>query len=630
MPIVTLRGVHKSYGNHTVLHSVDLTLSTGNRVGVVGFNGSGKSTLARIVAGVEAPDAGSVLLRRGARVQYLDQVPTFDRDPTAEEAVLSGLSAWNAATARHEALGAQVSAGDHAPDLLEELSRATDEVERLGGWEQRHRALSLLQHLGIASPTAKVRTLSGGEQRRVALARLLVSAPDLAVLDEPTNHLDAETIEWLERFLRDEFRGATLLITHDRYLLDNVATRTLEVEGGKVHDYDGGYQRYLERKAERQAHAERTEQNRQNFLRRELEWLRRQPRARTTKQSARVERAEAALATAKPKAERVAEFELDRLASGKTILEVRGLAASVGGIRLFSGLDLFLCEGERLGIVGPNGAGKTTLLRIVLGELPSAEGTVVLGQRTRIVYLDQQRNGLDEKKSVLANVMGEESMVEIGGQLIEPRSYLERFSFDRESQRQPVGSLSGGERARVALARMLRQSANLIVLDEPTNDLDVATLSALESMLVEQGVTALIVTHDRWFLDRVATSILSFESGGRVLRYPGNYATFRRLQNEARAAASPVPATSLSKPSPERPRTIQKGLSARDRKELEALPDMIDQVEAKIASLTHRLSDPATYASGAKQVPELKAELSAERAEVDRLMARWEELERMR
>lgn len=630
MSIVSLQGGHKAYGNHTVLRAADVTLSAGERVGVVGLNGAGKSTLARILAGLEAPDTGMLQQGRGTRVLYLHQTPTFEGDPTAEEAVVSGLSAWVQATARHAELSAQLS--EERADtnqLLEELARIADEVDRLGGWDQRHRALSLLQHLGIRDPAARVSNLSGGEQRRVALARLLVSSPDLAVLDEPTNHLDAETIEWLEGFLLDEYSGALLLITHDRYLLDHVATRTLEVADGEVYEFDGGYERYLEQKAERLAHAARTEQNRQNFLRGELEWLRRQPKARTTKQAARVERAEAALAQSRPKVEKAATLELDRIESGKTILELQDLAAEIGGRRLFSGLSLFLREGERVGIVGPNGSGKTTLLRVLTGELEPAAGTLTLGKNTRFVYLDQQRSGLDDQKSVFDNVMEGQTSLVLGGQAVDPRTYLERFLFDRWKQRQPVGALSGGERARVALARMLRQSANLVILDEPTNDLDVATLGALESMLVDYGVTALIVTHDRWFLDRVATSILSFEGEGRVVRYPGNYETFRRMRDAEREAAK---ATAVKSAPPQAkaaaaPREKPKGLSSAEKRELERLPGEIDATESEIAELEAKLAEPATYADGGKAVTAIQTSLTERRAAAERLLARWEELE---
>nr|HMR11715.1 ABC-F family ATP-binding cassette domain-containing protein [Polyangiaceae bacterium] len=371
-----------------------------------------------------------------------------------------------------------------------------------GGFDQGHRVGAMLGHLGVLSPTQRVASMSGGEQRRVALARILIARPDLAILDEPTNHLDAETIEWLEGYLLQEYRGAVLLITHDRYLLDRVAQRTWEVADGVVHSYDGGYELFLERKAEREAHAARTEQNRQNFVRQELSWLRRQPKARTTKQKARVERAERALSTDGPKADLGVNFELSVARAGKTILELHDLEVGIAGKRLVQDLTLYLTQGDRLGIVGKNGSGKTTLLRTLLGELAPTSGRVVLGKNTRIAYFDQLRSGLDPDKSVFENVVGDMSRIEVAGEVVEPRSYLERFGFKGADQRKQVAALSGGERARVAMARMLRQSANLVVMDEPTNDLDVSTLAALEGLLVEMNVTALVVTHDRWFLDR--------------------------------------------------------------------------------------------------------------------------------
>src|SRR5450432_3612485 len=496
--IVTAQNVHRSFGTHTVLRAADMSIAPGERIGVVGLNGAGKSTLSRILAGTEAADSGTVARRRGATVAYLEQVPQFDGDPTALEAVTSGLKGWSAAVARHEAASAALSHGDgNVEALLDEQQRAATDVERLGGWDRQHRVAAFLDHLGIVRTDAKIGSLSGGEQRRVALARVLISSPDLAILDEPTNHLDAETIEWLEEYLIDEYQNAILLITHDRYLLDRVAQRTVEVANGEVYSYDGGYERYLEQKAERMAHAARTESNRQNFLRRELEWLRRQPKARSTKQKARIDRAEAAKSVTGPKLDRTATLELDIVRSGKTILELRDLGVEIGGRTLIHDLSLFLTEGERIGIVGPNGSGKTTLLKTLLGELKPARGSVVLGQNTKVAYFDQRRSGLDDTKSIFDNVAGDQSKIELGGEVIECRSYLERFAFDPHKQRQIVGSLSGGERARVALARLLRQSANLVILDEPTNDLDVATLGALESMLIDFGVTALVVTHDQ-------------------------------------------------------------------------------------------------------------------------------------
>ena len=381
-------------------------------------------------------------------------------------------------------------------------------------------------------------TLSGGDRRRVALARILVARPALAVLDEPSNHLDVETVEWLERYLIDEFPGALLLITHDRYLLDRVAQRTLELDQGSLYDYEGGYEEYLEAKAERQAHEARTEGNRQNFLRTELEWLRRQPKARSTKQKARIGRAEAAKSAPPPKVDRTTVLAMDTTRTGKTILEFKDLSLALGGRTLVSGLSFILTPGERLGIVGRNGTGKTTLLRAILGEQAPSAGEVVVGKNTRIAYFDQHRADLDESASIFDNVADNNSRITLGGQTIEVRAYLERFLFDPYKQRQPVGSLSGGERARVALAKMLSRGANLIILDEPTNDLDVNTLRALEEGLEGFAGCAVISSHDRWFLDRIATHIMAFEGDSKVVWYEGNYSEYeadrkRRLGKEA-------------------------------------------------------------------------------------------------
>ncbi len=636
--IVTAQGVHRSFGNQTVLRAADISIDPGERIGVVGLNGAGKSTLSRILAGTEPADSGTVARRRGASISYLEQVPSFDGDPTAFEAVTSGLLGWSDAVARHEAASAALSRGDGNMETLLALQEtAQHDVERLGGWDRQHAVLAFLEHLSIRRSEAKVSTLSGGEQRRVALARVLISSPDLAILDEPTNHLDAETIEWLEEYLIDEYKNAILLITHDRYLLDRVAQRTVEVANGEVYSYDGGYQLYLEQKAERLAHAGRTESNRQNFLRKELEWLSRQPKARSTKQKARIDRAETAKAVVAPKLDKTASLELDVVRSGKTILELRDLRVDIGGRTLIQNLSLFLTEGERIGIVGPNGSGKTTLLKTLLGELPPTSGSVVLGQNTKVAYFDQRRSGLDDSKSIFDNVAGDQSKIELGGEVIEARSYLERFAFDPHKQRQSVGSLSGGERARVALARLLRQSANLVILDEPTNDLDTATLGALESMLVDFGITALVVTHDRWFLDRVATSVLAFEEGGTATRYPGNYETYRRLkaQRESEPKPSPKASTKPSAAAPasaapasrsERPKQ-KKGLSNAEQRELGTLPDAIEKAEARVAELSLQLADPKTYAGGGKEIAKVTADLEVAKAAVDKLTKRWEELE---
>ncbi|MEZ4224867.1 MAG: ABC-F family ATP-binding cassette domain-containing protein [Polyangiaceae bacterium] len=624
MPIISAKAVHKAFGAHVVLKAVDVTIRSGERVGVVGKNGAGKSTLGRILAGVEAADAGELQLRRGASILYLDQAPTFPEEWTAEGTVSQGLAAWAEALERHAQATQAIEAADaDAQDWLRRQAEAAEDVERLGGFDQQHRIGAILGHLGIADPQQTLATMSGGERRRVALAKILVARPQLAVLDEPTNHLDAETIEWLERHLIDEYPGAVLLITHDRYLLDRVAQRTWEVSDGAVHSYDGGYEEYLARRAERDAHAERTERNRQNFLRQELVWLRRQPKARTTKQRARTERAERALAVESPKQEQSLELSVSVARVGKTILEAEGLAIGLDGREFARGLDLHLVQGERLGIVGKNGCGKTTLLRTLLGQLAPVAGRVALGKTTRVAYLDQFKSVLEEDKTVFEVVVGSEGRIELGGQAIEPRSYLERFGFRGIEQRKPLAALSGGERARVALACLLRQRANLVVLDEPTNDLDVATLSALEGMLVEANLTALLVTHDRYFLDRVATGLIVFEADGRMVRHAGTYAAYRE-RAAAQARAEPKQRSPAAEPL--RPKRSQ-GLSWSERKELEALPERIDLLERRVSELTAALGDPKTYTDTQRDVAELGRDLERTKAEAEVLTARWEELE---
>ncbi len=361
------------------------------------------------------------------------------------------------------------------------------------------------------------------------------------------------------------------------------------------------------------------------------------PKARTTKSQSRIDRAEAAIAAPKPKQEQKVSLELDVSRAGKTLLEMRDARIAIGERTLVNNLTLFVVQGDRIGIVGPNGAGKTTLFRSILGQHPVQGGTITVGKNTKVAYFDQKRSGLDDSKSIWDNVTGDQSRIELGGEVIDPRSYMERFAFDSHKQRQPVGSLSGGERARVALARLLRQSANLVLFDEPTNDLDVATLGAVEGMLVDFGVTALIITHDRYFLDRVATSILAFEGEGEVVHYPGNYDQFRRLRNEAREARKAVSKASVApsaapeaKGAAPRPGSRKKALSNSEERELLGLPERIDQAEQRVAGLTAKLGDPSIYAGGNAEVAAVNRELEAARAESERLTARWEELETKR
>ena len=632
-PVIDAIGLRKGYGDKLVLTDVTLTLHEGERVGLVGNNGCGKSTLGEALCGRTPLEAGTLSLRRGAVVEYLAQEPQFDPRQTVRQVVVQSLASWNRAKEEYERATAALAAESGDTEALVRVQAdAGEELERLGGWDRLHEAESILGSLGIHDPARSVDELSGGERRRVALARVLVGAPDLAILDEPTNHLDVATIEWLENYLRNRFTGALLLITHDRYVLDRVANRTLELHRGQVTSYPGGYASYVEAKAERESLEERTERNRQNFLRRELAWLRRQPKARTTKQKARVDRVEAVRAQARPAKERVATLQAESSRLGKTILVLENLAIDRGGSRLVSGLDLRMGAGERIGIIGPNGVGKTSLLLCLLQQLAPSSGTMVLGENTRLGYLDQMRSGLDPEKSVRESVALDQSRVFLGDQEVEVGAYLERFLFDRGVQRMAVGSLSGGERARVCLARLLAQNANLLLLDEPTNDLDVSTLAALEFMLTEYGGCALIVSHDRWFLDRVATSILAFEGTGRVVLHAGNYSEYRARVSSLSAEDAPGGAAAKVRKPRAEPVLKPPGakLSFAERRELDGIFAVIEQAEEEVRRLEAELADPETYRLRGEEVGVLRLRLEEAQGQVSTLTARWEELEEKR
>ena len=633
MSVLAALDVSKAYGDRQLLANVSLTLEDGERIGVVGRNGAGKSTLSKILAGVETPDTGSVATRRGARVAYLEQDPYLDPELTVRQSVEEGLALWAVARKRHDEITEQLSASDANHDaLLKEQQEASVEVERLGGWDRSHEVDRVVANLGIMDAIdRKAGTLSGGQRRRVALARMLVSAPDVMLLDEPTNHLDADTIDWLEKYLVESFRGTVLLVTHDRWLLDRVADRTIELESGNVHSYAGGYADFLQAKAERMALQHRTEKNRQNFLRKELEWLSRQPKARSTKQKGRIQRAESARDQERPQDEMHVELSAQVTDAGRAVLNLEDVGLKVpGGDRwLTRHLNLAMTTGDRLGILGPNGAGKTSLLRAVLEELPIAEGKMVLGRRVRVGYLDQQRAALDLDTTVFDTVAG--AVPSVDKERIDPRSYLERFAFDGNMQKKKVAALSGGERARLALARLLASAANLLLLDEPSNDLDTDTLSALEDFLSTYEGSLLVVTHDRYLLDRVTTGILCFEGDGRVTRYAGAYqayATARAREEDARREA----ARAVTKEAPKVAAKTKAALSKNEQKELDGIMDKIEAAETAATAVEAELASPSLYAGGQESadVAPIRKRLEAAKALAAKLTARWEELEEKR
>ncbi|MFP6664101.1 MAG: ABC-F family ATP-binding cassette domain-containing protein [Deltaproteobacteria bacterium] len=631
MAVLSARDLKRRYDERKILDGVALSIEEGERVGLVGDNGAGKSTLGRILAGAEAPDEGILARARQARVDYLPQEPELPADRTILEVVGASLKAWTAAMARYEkateALGTTTDAAE-LDRLVTEQMAAADAIEHEGGWERLHEAESIIGHLGLTDSSRVIGTLSGGERRRVALAQILVDAPELAILDEPTNHLDIPTIEWLEEYLCQTFKGALLLITHDRAVLENLTTRTLEIHDGQVRSYDGGYIAYLEARAERTAHAERSERNRQNFLRRELEWLRRSPQARSTKQKARIDRVEAVRDQDGPARKRTISMQTGTSRLGRTVLTLQDLRLERGGNVLIEKLTMALGKGERVGIIGPNGAGKTSLFLHLLGELASSHGEKTIGINTKIGHLDQERSGLNPDLTIFAMLAEDRQQVNVGGESLSIAVWLERFLFDRREQRARISTLSGGERARVCLARLLAEESNLLLFDEPTNDLDTSTLAALEEMLITYPGSALIISHDRWFLDRVATSILAFDGDGHVELTAGNYSDWKERGGAPVAPAESVkarPAPAVTKPIAAKARA--KKLSFQEERELEGLLASVESAEADVTAVEAVLADPETYRSRGDEVAILQKERARHQAEVERKMARWEELE---
>jgi ATP-binding cassette subfamily F protein uup len=643
MSLLSAHGIEKSYGVHRVLAGVSVTIAQGERIGLVGNNGSGKSTLARVIGKLEAPDVGTVMQQRGSRIGYLPQVPVLDETLSALDAALGGLESWRAACREHDQISR--SLGELAPGaekerqvLLERQATVGAEIERLGGWDQEHRATGILQRLNLPNIQARVGTLSGGERRRVALAALLLSEPDVLILDEPTNHLDTESIDWLETYLEESFEGALLVITHDRYFLDRVVTRTWEMDLGTVTIYEGGWEAYLTAKAERQALEARTEANRQNFLRTELEWLRRQPKARGTKQKARISRAETAIDDGPRAARQALQFEASSGRQGSEVLVFDKVKFGYSERPVLDDVSLILTPGQRFGVIGPTGAGKTTLLGLITGTLSPSGGKVRLGKNARIGYFAQTRSDLDDSTSVAENVAGLRQMVTVGGRDMTIYSYLDRFSFRGEEIRKKVGVLSGGERARVALAKLLITPANLLLLDEPTNDLDITTMGALEEMLCEFPGSVLVVTHDRYFLDRVATSLLVFEGEGKVQTYVGDYGNYSRLKRERaeleRAAAADVAKSSaatqaVNAPAGAAPKRAPK-LSYKEERELADIEKTIETAERDVQRIEAELADPDLYRRDAVKAGQLGVELGVAQARVQALMDRWQELESKR
>ena len=612
MHILSLESVGKGYGPRSLFAGVSLGLDSKDRVGVVGLNGSGKTTLLRLVAGHEQPDAGRLVFAEGVSIGYLPQSPPFDPEQTVLDAVFAASDARTRLLRDYErACHDLAAAGRDDPRLLGRVAELSHELEASGAWASETEARAILSRLGVGDTAARVGALSGGQRKRVALARALIESPDLLILDEPTNHLDAETIAWLEAYLR-RYRGALLLVTHDRYFLDRVTTRILEVDRGAVQAFDGDYAFYLEKKGEQEAARAAEGQKRGMLMRRELAWLRRGAKARTRKSKARVAAAESLLAQPKETSRAPLDINVTSSRIGKKVLELRDISKSYDGRALIRGFSRTLKAGDRVGVIGPNGAGKTTLLDIITGRVSPDAGSVGVGPTVRFGYYDQENRGLDEGARVIDYVREVAERIETAdGQFITAGQMLEKFLFDGATQYAPVSKLSGGERRRLYLLRVLMGAPNVLLLDEPTNDLDIQTLVTLEDYLDGFGGCLVVVSHDRYFLDRTVEHLFRFEGGGRVREYPGNYTAFeegRRGMEEDESAPAPTRPKADGRPANvEGVPAARRKLSFKERREL-------GELEARIAAAERRQS-------------EIEAELSANSSDSHLVLRLYEERE---
>jgi len=617
------------YNERTILAAATLGIDEGDRIGLVGRNGCGKTTFLKILAGLQSPGAGTVTTRRDLVVSYLPQDFTLDSSLNVRENVRQGARHVLDLIAEFESLPAE----SKRHETLEHR------IATLDGWSLDQRIETVMSHLDCPPGGRSIDSLSGGEQRRVAVAQAIVSQPELLILDEPTNHLDPDSIEWVAEFL-ENFRGAFLVVTHDRYFLDRVVNRIVELSDGRFFRHEGNYTDYLLDKAERQAADATVEHKRQMFLKKELAWVRQGPRAQRSKQKNRFERYyETAAQEAAPVEEDMELVIPPPPPLGNRIVELTGVGMELGGRALFSGFDFTFENSQRVGICGRNGLGKTTLLKIILGQLAPTQGTVKTGQLTRFNYVDQSRLQLNEERTVLEEAADGSEFVQWGEAKISLRSYLKRFLFADERITTRVKHLSGGERSRLLLARILKCGGNFLMLDEPTNDLDLPSLRVLEEALIAFPGVVCVVSHDRYFLNRVCTDILAFEGDGRIHHSVGDYEYYlekrrKRIEGLGQRPAQSVPdrpaaASSRAAGTASAPAKPAK-LSFKQARELESIEPQILATELEVARIERLFASPDFHRTHATRTNELLAELAAARTKAAQLYARWEELEALK
>ena len=631
MAVISLSDAQLAFGHVPLLDHAEFSLEAGERVGLIGRNGTGKSSLLKIIAGRSRLDDGLLVMQQGIKIAYVEQEPQFAPESSVFDAVASGMGDLQALLAEYDGLTQQFGSGDDDA-LMVRMHDIQVRLDAADAWNLNHKVEATLDRFNLVGDAA-IRTLSGGMQKRVALARALVGVPDVLLLDEPTNHLDFTSIMWLEGLLR-EFRGSVLFITHDRRFLDNVATRIIELDRGRLLSFPGNFSAYQTRKEELLANEEVENAKFDKLLAQEEVWIRKGVEARRTRNEGRVRRLEELRRIRSDRREQQGQVKLDIATgdrSGKIVAELEHVNKAFGDKIVVRDFSATILRGDKVGLIGPNGAGKTTLLKIILGEEAPDSGTVKQGSRLQIAYFDQMRAQLNEEASLADTIAPGSDWVEINGQRKHVMTYLSDFLFAPERARSPVKSLSGGERNRLLLARLFAKPANALVLDEPTNDLDIDTLELLEELLEDYKGTVFLVSHDRTFLDNVVTQVIVAEGDGRWQEYIGGYSDWERVRPSAPTTAQPKPAPKAEpKPAAQAaaPAAKPKKLSYKEQRDLEQLPTMIAQLEEEQKNITERLADPALYTQQPEEVKRLNQRFAEIDASLLEMLERWEDIEK--
>lgn len=620
MNILTIENLAKSYGEKVLFRDVTFGIESGDKIGLIGVNGTGKSTFLKVIAGIDQPDQGQIVKGSGITVEYLPQDPEFDPDETVLSQVFCGRAPVMQTLRAYQQALADSQREPEDAGLQQQLIQLSQQMDALGGWQLESDAKTILTKLGIVDFTATISTLSGGQKKRVALARSLITPSDLLILDEPTNHIDNDTVDWLEDYLHQR-KGALLMVTHDRYFLDRVATRIIELDRGSLYTYSGNYSQFLELKLEREERREASERKRQNLLRNELAWIRRGAQARSTKQKARIQRFEELSAQKAETADAKLEVSVGASRLGRKIIELEHVRYSYNDKPVIADFSYILLKNDRVGIIGPNGSGKSTLLNIITGDLAPDSGTVDIGQTVKIGYFSQESSELDEDKTVI------DFIKEVGhflptadGSTISASQMLERFLFPPDVQWTPIAKLSGGEKRRLQLLNVLMGAPNVLLLDEPTNDIDIQTLTVLEDYLDDFSGAVILVSHDRYFLDRLVDKIFAFEGEGKIKQYVGGYSDYR--------AASSVrqDTTSDSKPSQKKPVPAQtekerpRKFSFKEQREFEEIDGVIAGVEAELRAVSSQIDSAGSDYERLRQLTIRQQDLEQQ---LDELLERW-------